>query len=135
LNKILLTCAFLSFVLAASLAGPASGARFDGCNVKPASSLVVNVKDRGAKGDGKSDDTKSIQQAIDEVAGSGGTVYVPDGNYIVQAHGKKHLVLGSKMTLKLTGRPIRKVIPTAAKYYSVLRIPRAKDVTVIGGTL
>jgi polygalacturonase len=134
LNKILLTCAFLSFVLAASLAGPASGARFDGCNVKPASSLVVNVKDRGAKGDGKSDDTKSIQQAIDEVAGSGGTVYVPDGNYIVQAHGKKRLVL-SKMTLKLADRPILKVIPTAAKYYSVLRIPRAKDVTVIGGTL
>lgn len=135
LNKILRTSALLSFFVAASLAGPASGARFDGCNVKPASSLVVNVKDRGAKGDGQSDDTQSIQKAIDEVAGSGGTVYVPNGTYIVQAHGKKRLVLGSKMTLKLADRAVLKAIPTAAKYYSVLRIPRAQDVTVIGGTL
>jgi len=135
LNKILRTSALLSFVVAASLAGPASGVRFDGCDVKPTSSLVVNVKDRGAKGDGKSDDTKSIQKAIDEVAGSGGTVYVPAGTYMVQAHGTKRLVLGSKMTLKLADRAILKVIPTGAKNYSVLRIPRAKDVTVIGGTL
>ena len=135
LNKILRKSALLSFVVAASLAGPASGVRFDGCDVKPTSSLVVNVKDRGAKGDGKSDDTKSIQKAIDEVAGSGGTVYVPAGTYMVQAHGTKRLVLGSKMTLKLADRAILKVIPTGAKNYSVLRIPRAKDVTVIGGTL
>lgn len=135
LTKILRTSALLSFVVAATLAGPASGAQFDGCNVKPASFLVVNVKDRGAKGDGTSNDTKYIQKAIDAVAGTGGTVYIPPGTYMVRAHGKKRLVLGSKMTLKLADRAILKVIPTGAEAYSVLRIPRAKDVRVIGGTL
>ena len=135
LNKILRTSALLCFVVAASLAGPASGARFDGCNVKPTSSLVVNVKDKGAKGDGRTEDTKAIQNAIDEVAGTGGTVYIPPGTYLVRAHGKKPLTLSSKMTLKLADRATLKAIPNGETHYSVLRILKVSDVAVIGGTL
>lgn len=39
----------------------------------------INVKDYGAKGDGKSDDTKAIQKALD----TGMYVVVPSGTYIV----------------------------------------------------
>lgn len=43
----------------------------------------VNVKDFGAVGDGITDDTSAIQDAID--AGNGGIVYFPQGFYIVSS--------------------------------------------------
>lgn len=42
----------------------------------------LNVKDFGAKGDGKTVDTEVFQEAMDAAAG-GGTVYVPPGEYLV----------------------------------------------------
>lgn len=43
-------------------------------------SIVVNVKDYGAKGDGTADDTAAVMKAV-EFAGDGGTVYFPAGKY------------------------------------------------------
>ena len=96
---------------------------------------MVNVRDKGAKGDGKTNDTAAIQRAIDAVGGTGGTVYVPDGVYMVTGVGSEQLELRSKMTFKLADRAILKLIPNDAKKYSVLRIREASDVTVVGGTL
>lgn len=44
---------------------------------------VINVKDFGAKGDGKNDDTMAIQTAILKASprGSGGVLYFPSGHY------------------------------------------------------
>ena len=43
---------------------------------------VYNVRDFGAKGDGKADDTKAIQSALDHaIDHGGGTVYFPNGRY------------------------------------------------------
>ncbi|HET9411452.1 MAG TPA: glycosyl hydrolase family 28-related protein [Candidatus Saccharimonadales bacterium] len=47
-------------------------------------SLVVSVKDHGALGDGTTDDTTSIQAAIN-AAGSQSVVYFPAGTYIISA--------------------------------------------------
>ena len=116
------------------VAVPSSHA-FDGCNTAPTSSLVVNVKDKGAKGDGVNNDTAEIQKAINEIAGTGGTVYVPDGVYMVRTTGKSRFKLGSKMTLKLSPGAVLKAIPNSSKSYSVLSIRKATDVNVIGGTL
>ena len=121
--------------LAVIFAAVPSSQAFDGCNAAPTSSLVVNVKKKGAKGDGKANDTKEIQEAINEVAGTGGTVYVPNGTYMVRATGKGRLRLRSKMTLKLADGAVLKVIPNRARSYSVLKIGKATDVNVIGGTL
>ena len=43
----------------------------------------VNVKEFGAKGDGITDDTLQIQNAIDSLGDNGGTVVFPKGEYIV----------------------------------------------------
>jgi len=81
---------------------PASLSASQGCAKAPTSSFVVNVKDKGAKSDGQTDDTAAIQAAIDQVAGNGATVFVPDGTYMVNAVGENRLTLKSDMTLKLS---------------------------------
>lgn len=48
----------------------------------PATSLFINVKEYGAKGDGVTDDAPAIQTAI-EKAGTGSTVYIPAGTYLL----------------------------------------------------
>jgi hypothetical protein len=42
---------------------------------------AVSVTDFGAKGDGRTDDTKAVQSAIDSIPEAGGVVYVPVGVY------------------------------------------------------
>jgi hypothetical protein len=107
----------------------------DHCAPAPKSPLVVNVKDKGAKGDGKTDDTASIQAAIGAVAGTGGTVLVPDGVYMIDAVAKLRLSLKDNMTLKLADGATLKAIPNNQKKYAVLTISSVTNVTVIGGTL
>jgi Pectate lyase superfamily protein/Right handed beta helix region len=120
----------------AAFAGAAEEATPQGCVVAPKSPLVVNVRDKGAKGDGRTDDTDAIQAAIDEVGGTGGTVLVPSGTYMVDAVKKKRRVsLRSDMTLKLAKGAILKAIPNDSRKYSVLSISNVSDVAVVGGTL
>ena len=105
------------------------------CAAPPTSTLTVDVKDKGAKGDGKTDDTAAIQSAIDDVAGANGTVFVPDGIYMVDAVRGKSLRLGSDMTLKLADNAVLKAFPNKSKNYAVLTIAEASNVWVTGGTL
>jgi hypothetical protein len=104
------------------------------CAPPPASTVTVDVKDRRAKGDGQTDDTASIQTAIDEVKGTKGTVLVPQGVYMIDAV-KKRLKLRDDMTLKLAEGAVLKAIPNDAEKYSILTIDRASNVWVIGGSL
>lgn len=48
---------------------------------------IVNVKDFGAKGDGVTDDTANIQKTIDSLKTTGGTVFFPEGTYLVSQAG------------------------------------------------
>lgn len=49
----------------------------------PDREATVNVKDFGAVGDGKTDDTKAFQDALAEAAKKGATVRVPEGRWVI----------------------------------------------------
>jgi hypothetical protein len=63
-----------SFLLGAPSAARAKGA--------PASQEHLSVREFGAAGDGKTDDTKAIQRALDAAAEVRGAVFVPPGVYL-----------------------------------------------------
>ena len=57
----------------------------------------LNVRDFGAKGDAKTDDTSALRQAMDECAKQGGgIVEVPTGKYLI----KTHLTIPRSVTLE-----------------------------------
>jgi polygalacturonase len=136
---LVLALAGIGFAPFGSSAGPGDQPGFlapsQSCMRQPGSDLVVDVRDKGATPDDGTDDTAAIQAAIDAVAGSGGTVLVPDGVYLVDAVGKHRLKLKSRMTLSLAPGATLKAKPNDAEGYAVLSISGASDVTVVGGTL
>lgn len=68
---ILFTTMMLSFISQADFTPP------------PENKGLINVKDFGAKGDGKTDDTKAIQSALSKGLDTHAVVYIPNGTYLV----------------------------------------------------
>jgi parallel beta-helix repeat protein len=101
---------------------------------------TLNVKSAPflARGDGTGDDTPAIQRAIDAVAGTGGTLVIPDGTYLVNpvAHeGRAGLVLGGRMTLRMAPGAVLKALPCASETYAILSASGLSDLSITGGTL
>jgi parallel beta-helix repeat protein len=103
------------------------------CASSPTSSLVVNVQDKGARGNGSANDTAAIQSAIDQVGGSGGTVYVPAGTYMIDTYRK--LMMKSNMTFRMAPGAVLKAIPNNYGVYNIIRIMSVSRVNIVGGTL
>ncbi|MEI7035751.1 right-handed parallel beta-helix repeat-containing protein [Fulvimonas yonginensis] len=93
----------------------------------------VNVKDKGARGNGTHDDTAAIQAAIDSLPDTGGTVYVPAGRYMINA--KKALRLHSHQRLKLDPDAELMVIPNDAGRYHVVKVWNVNNVEIVGGRM
>lgn len=70
-------------------------------DVNTAASTVFNVKyqEYGAKGDGTTDDTAAIQEAIDAAEVAGGVVFFPRGTYICN----ELVIAGNHITLQGVG--------------------------------
>ena len=71
----------LGVLASAGLVSSVSSAGVQKLNVGAQSSSVFNVKDFGAKGDGKTSDSEAIQKALDAAGAVQGTAYFPSGNY------------------------------------------------------
>ena len=57
------------------------------CRRGAAAADAYSVRDYGAKGDGKTDDTAAFQKALDTAGqAGGGVVYAPRGNYFFAGH-------------------------------------------------
>ncbi len=103
------------------------------CAPAPTSTLVVNVKDKGAIGNGSTNDTAAIQAAINQVAGTGGTVLIPDGTYMIDA--VTRLNAKNNITIRLSSNAVLKAIANNQANYGIIRIENVSNVNVIGGKL
>ncbi|MEB0014189.1 right-handed parallel beta-helix repeat-containing protein [Glaciimonas sp. Gout2] len=126
---------FKSYIFFTSLLlGGADYARSaDFCLTGPTSTLSVNIREKGAKGDGITDDTSSIQAAVDQLVGSGGTVLIPDGIYIINAI--TGIQLKSNITLRMSRNAVLRALPNREAHYSIINIIGASNVNLIGGIL
>jgi hypothetical protein len=87
----------------------------------------VNIKDLGAKGDGKTDDTKIFSEAIEKYS----TIYVPVGSYLIS----KTITLKPKTAL-IGLHPLltKLVIADFSPYFSDTLQPRPVIITPSGGS-
>ncbi len=77
--------------------------------------IWINVKDYGALGDGSTNDTSAIQSTIEAVkTAGGGTVYIPEGTYILQTAGTNPYRANHKYCLNITGDNIRLYLDAGA---------------------
>lgn len=97
------------------------------------SNVVVNVRDKGAKGDGVHDDTTAIQSAIDSLPAQGGTVMVPAGTYMIDA--MRSLVLRSNMTLQLSSDATIQALPNSSQRSYMIKVWHVDNVNITGGNI
>lgn len=90
---------------------------------------TMNVRQFGAKGDGETNDTSSIQSALDNCS----NVNVSDGTYMIDAI--TSVVLNSHNRLTLSENATIKAIDNSATNYYVLLISNVSDVIVSGGVI
>lgn len=92
-----------------------------------------NVKDFGARGDGATDDTTAFQAAIDSLPSSGGTVYVPPGDYVLDP--TRNVRLRSKMHLWIHSDARLRAKRNDADRAYVLMVYKVSDVEISGGQI
>lgn len=94
---------------------------------------LFNVIDSGATGDGVTDDTADLQAAIDLAEAAGGTVYFPQGDYLITAT----LVIDSdNVTLLGTGGASRIIAATGSGDIALTVASenvKIKDMVFVGG--
>lgn len=107
-----------------------------GCAPAPTSTMVVDAKAEGATGDGSTDDTDKLQTAIEKVAGTGGTLNIPDGTYMIDptAVSGAGLRVTGAMTIRLSAKAVLKAMTNDDQDYAVMKIS-GDNVNVIGGTI
>jgi parallel beta-helix repeat protein len=91
----------------------------------------IDVRDKGARGDGKHDDTAAFQAAIDGLPAAGGTVRVPAGTYLIDPVASVNL--RSRMHLDLAPDARLVAMPNGEKKYRVLCLLGISDVEISGG--
>lgn len=120
-----------------------------GCNKEPApdgfiddplpdpDGVVINVKSAGAKGDGTTDDTWAFRKAIDSAAAAGGgTVYVPQGTYLVDPDTAVCIKMKSNVVLDMVDTTRILLAKTNSLVrYNVIQMQKISNARVLGGKI
>ncbi|UNK49945.1 right-handed parallel beta-helix repeat-containing protein [Lysobacter sp. S4-A87] len=93
----------------------------------------IDVRARGASGDGSQDDTAAFQSAIDALPAAGGTVHVPAGDYLIDP--VRSVRLRSSMHLELAPGARLLARANAADRAYVLTVQGVNDVEISGGRI
>ena len=92
---------------------------------------IYNIRDFGAKGDGKTLDTAALQAAIDAChRDQGGTVLVPAGVFVIGT-----TELKSNVTLHLAAQGTLLGTTDAKQYFAADKIPLEGDSTLEDGNV
>ncbi|MGO4220340.1 right-handed parallel beta-helix repeat-containing protein [Lysobacter sp. TAF61] len=94
---------------------------------------VLNVRNRGAYGDGIHDDTTAIQAAIDALPSDGGTILIPAGTYVIDP--TRNLRLRSRMHLQLADGAKLAAKRNSAERAYVVMVYKVSDVEISGGQI
>lgn len=94
----------------------------------------TNVQSLGAVGDGVTDDTQVLQDALD----IGGDIYIPDGTYLIsdslKLYSNTHLRLGENAVIKRNSNTIKCILYTFYEA-STTAYTGQHDITIEGGVL
>src|SRR5690349_6878677 len=96
-------------------------------------STTINVKNKGALGNGTHNDTAAFQAAVNALPSSGGTVYVPAGRYMIDATKSIHLRSHTRLRLDPSAELV--VIPNSASRYFLVRASNVNNVEIVGGKM
>jgi polygalacturonase len=96
-------------------------------------STYIDVKTKGAKGDGINDDTAEIQSAINALPSAGGTVFVPAGRYMINA--VTGLRLKSNMLFKMDPKAELYIKTNSADRYYALYMMNVSNIEISGGKI
>lgn len=123
----------LALPLAAGAGCAAGTASVRATPARARGSATVDVRSKGARGDGRTDDTAAFQAAVDALPASGGTVLVPAGTYAIDA--VRRIVLRSRMRLQLAPDAVLTALPNGERQSSVLFLEKVADVEISGGRI
>lgn len=96
-------------------------------------SATINVRTKGALGNGVHNDTAAIQAAIDALPATGGTVVVPAGRYMIDA--TKSLRMRSHTRLLMDPNAELDVIPNGERRYYAIKVWNVSNVRIVGGRM
>lgn len=94
---------------------------------------VASVRDWGARGDGKNDDTQAFQRAIDSLPANGGTVRVPAGRFMIDP--TRQVRLRDRVHLAMDPETTLVAIANGKPRAYVLLVERVGDVEISGGRI
>lgn len=119
-------------------------------SIETSDEKIINVKDEGVTGDGKTDDTKALQAVLDQIDGDKKSViYLPEGEYMIKTNdspSSKEMVqrfvntdvglhVKSNTTILMDEKAYLKAIPNEFYSYTVLNLKDASHVNIYGGNI
>lgn len=117
----------------AAVALPASAAWYVANPSLSIGSTTINVRTKGALGNGVHNDTAAIQAAINALPTSGGTIYIPAGRYMID--GVQSLSMRSHTRLQMASGAELDVIPNSSTHYSAIKLYKVNNVEIVGGSI